>query len=233
MQKECESAVFYYGDEDQNIVNEVSQYLDNNVDKIWEFFEIKKPIKKVKILIYKNKSEFDEAYKLDNDLSSDYQVPKWVVGTGTKNGSISLLSLNGYEGTAHAFNQDEYNLALLKFKKRVVHEYVHFANMQFNKEHNCWYTAKFLVEGIAILLSEQYKDYQTLILDCTKRQILNNNYDCKYYNYYLLTRTLVENYDKNFVLKLFQSSREAKEFLDETLFEQTSKTVEVAQNLIK
>lgn len=231
MQKECESAVFYYDDKDSNVINEVSQYLDKNVDKIWDFFEIKKPIKKVEILIYKNKSEFDMAYKQDNDLSSDYRVPNWCVGTGTKNGNISLLSLNGYQGTAHAFNQDEYNLALLKFKKRVVHEYVHFANMQFNKEHNCWYTAKFLVEGIAVLLSEQFKDY-TLQLDCTKEQILSNR-DCKYANYYLLTKTLIENYDKNFVLNLFQSSREANEFLEKTLFEQTSKEMQVKQNLIK
>ncbi len=225
MQKICESAIFEFKDEESDLINEISIYLDKNADTIWEFFEIEKSDKKPKIILYNDKEYFDTAYRRDNNLPNDYIVPNWSVGTGTQDGNINLLSLNAYKGTPHEFNQNEYDKALLKFKRRVVHEYVHFVNMQFNQIHNCSFTARFLVEGVAILLSEQYKDYLSPQIDCTKEQILNKR-DCKYANYYLLTRTLVNNYDKSFVLQLFKSSREANEFLDKTLFEQTSKKYE-------
>ena len=55
-------------------------------------------------------------------------------------------------------------------------------------------------------------------------EVLDRNPEKRNYNaYYLLVKYLVEHYDKTFVLNLFTSSRQAKEFLINELYDEASK----------
>lgn len=52
------------------------------------------------------------------------------------------------------------------------------------------------------------------------------SYDMKkacYDGWYLVTKFLVENYDKYFVFELFKSNRQAREFLQSELYEKVKK----------
>ena len=218
MQKICKTAIFDFQEKDQGLIDELSKFLDENAKIALDFFEIEMPKDKVQINIIPSKEEFDNVFKSSRSLSKDYQVPSWLRGT-CRDGVITYLSIHGYNGTTHAFDEKDYEKALEDYKKTILHEYVHFINENFNKQKNCSYTEKYLVEGIATYLSGQ-KEGQNLQLTASKEKILNpRNY---YYNdYYLLTKYLVENYDKPFVLELFQSSRMAREFLTNELYDKT------------
>ncbi len=210
MTKESKYAIFEYEEQDENIINDLIDWLDKNAIMIFNFFDIALNNNKVKIQILKNKHEFDKDYKISNKLQKDYTVPDWCIGFSNNN-QIKIVSFNDYANIPSHKN-DTFEL----YKKTILHEYVHYVNFLFNQSKNCDYTEKYLVEGIACFLSKQY-DGQKLELNSSIENILNENF-ASYSSYYLLTKYLVENYDKNFVLKLFQNKKQAREFLVTELY---------------
>lgn len=208
MEKVSKYAVFEFSKSDSDFIDDLSDYLDNNVKEIFNFFEIT-PNNKVKISIISTKQEYDkifeERYKFTSPSSRGFYA----------NGRIYFLSFHDYKNTPHSYIDSEKLEALEDFKKTLVHEYVHYINELFIKKHNCSYTAKYLVEGIAIYLSHQ-KDNKDIEFNFTLDMLLDKN--CPYSAYYLIAKYLIENYDKSFVLELFQSSRQANEFLKQELF---------------
>lgn len=208
MEKVSKYANFEFNDSDSDLIDDLSDYLDNNVKEIFNFFEIT-PNNKVKISIISTKQEYDkifeERYKFTSPSSRGFY----------SNGRIYFLSFHDYKNTPHSYIDSEKLEAFEDFKKTLVHEFVHYINELFYKKHNCSYTAKYLVEGIAIYLSHQ-KDNKNVEFNFTLDMLLDKN--CPYSAYYLITKYLIENYDKSFVLELFQSSRQANEFLKQELF---------------
>ena len=133
---------------------------------------------------------------------------------------VFYLSLNDYKNTAHKFDKKHYKEAFEHYKKTLVHEFVHFVNLEcFNRIRKCGRPAKYLSEGIATYLSGQ-KDNKKIIFDYSIDDIMHFDYNKSCYDgWYLVTKYLVENYDKQFVLSLFESNREANDFLQNELYE--------------
>ena len=211
MEKISKYANFEFNESDSDLIDILSDYLDNNVKEIFDFFKII-PNKKVKIILISTKKEYDKIFKEKHKFTSPSSRGF------CKNGTIYYLSFYDYKNTSHSYIDSEKQEALEDFKRTLIHEYVHYINELFNKKHNCSYTAKYLVEGIAIYLSHQ-KDNKNIEFNFTLDMLFDKNYP--YSAYYLITKYLIENYDKSFVLELFQSSRQANEFLKQELFGKT------------
>lgn len=219
---ESRYAIFNYNESDKVLVQELSKYLDDNAINIIEYFEIEPSIlKKVEINIIPTKKEFDELYKKTHKLSIDKKVPNWIVGFSGK--KITYLSLFDYKNTVHAFKQEEYENKLKYYKKTIVHEYVHFINMLFNKKMDCNFTSKYLIEGIACYLSHQYDDKEKIIKSSLDDII--NCKNCTYVEFYTLTDYLINNYSKDKVFELLQSSEKANVFLKEELYDRTIESI--------
>lgn len=207
-----EYAIFEYEEVDKILIYELVDYLDSKAKIVYGFFNLDFNGSKPIIRIIPTKKEFDS-----------YFESEWNFNAGTssrgfyKNGVISYLSINDYKNTTHAFEKDSYLEALDDYKKTLVHEFIHYVNELFNVINNCGPTIKFLREGIAIYLSGQ-KENKSIKLSNSLEELLdaNKNY---YDEYYLLTKYLINNYDKEFVSELFKSNRKAREFLKEELYE--------------
>lgn len=219
MQYVSEYSIINYQESDAELVSDLAEYLDNNAAPIYDFFGVTDKQKAI-INIIPTKQEFDKIFREKRGLPDDYELGKWVRGTGCPNGDIDYLSINDYDNTTHRFDPKDYDKALIGYKKTLVHEYVHFVNQLFNKQNNCSYTALYLVEGIAVYLSRQTEEWARVAFDASLEQLVNHE-SCGYGNYYLLTKELLTHYDRDFVLNLFTSSREANEFLVSTLYEET------------
>ncbi len=214
MQKIAKFAKFNFDKSDEDLIDELADYLDSQVAEIYNFFEVETPQEKVEIDIISTKTEYDKKFKLLNGWQVDEEVPKSARGCFAK-GKILYLSIHDYKNTTHAFEKQDTKKAIEGYKKTLVHEYVHFVNDLFNKRHGCSWTEKFLVEGIATYLSHQ-KDEETVPFDFTLTQLMKKD---DYSAYYLVTKYFVENYDKKYVLEVFQSSRMARELLTNELFD--------------
>lgn len=203
-------ASFYYKENDNCLVDELSNYLNHFIDQIYDFFNIQTK-EKIKINIVSKKETFD------NKLKEEFNMP--VVSKSSrgffsyKDNAIYYLSINDYDKTTHDKNDIE------NYKKTLVHECVHYINNLFNKENNCGDTAIYLREGIAVYLSHQNDD-KNLIFDYTLDDFFTNSKVTKncYAGYYLIVKYLVEHYNKDFVLNLFTSSRQANLFLKDQLY---------------
>lgn len=220
MEKESNFAIFVYEKQDQDLIDQLSTYLDSKAKNICMFFDVNTPFKNPTIKIIPTKEEYDNIWRQSLGFPADYDVPKWSVGF-SKNLHITYLSLHDYKNTSHSFEEDDFLLALDHYKKTLVHEYVHFVNELFNIKNNCGFTAKYLREGIATYLSGQ-KENKQLNFNFTLDQLLQQDVKQSCYaGWFLVTKYLVENYDRPFVLQLFQSNRQATEFLNNELFEKS------------
>lgn len=217
MEKQTKYAVFYYEKQDEDLIDELASALEEKAQDIFAFFEII-PTKKAQIRIIPTKQQYDDIYRKERNLNQDYPLPLWAIGN-CREGVITYLSLHDYKSTSHKYKDADYELALDYYKKTIVHEYVHFVNENFNEIKQCAYTEKYLVEGIATYLSGQ-KTGQEIIFDYTIEQILARDMQKSCYDgWFLVTKYFVENYAKDFILEIFQSSRQARELLTNELYE--------------
>lgn len=219
VKKESEYAIFNYQRSDNCLIEELSSYLDSQVERIIKFFNVKLPNEKLIINIIATKKEFDEIFKTQHNLNNDFLVPKWSIGEYLANKNcINYLSINDYKNTTHAFTEDSLLTAVEHYKKTLVHEFVHYINQLFNIQNDNGWTSKYLREGIAVYLSGQ-KENQHIAFDFTLEELLETDVAKSCYNgYYLITKYLVENYDKDVILNLFTSSNQSRRFLEQELY---------------
>ncbi len=202
--KESNYAIFEYQEADREIVELISEYLDNYAVNAYKFFQIK-PRCKVLFSIIQTKKEFDES--IYNETGR--KVEDWVVGTSLGGKEIRLLSFNDYKN-----NKTHKNNTLNDYKKTALHEFTHFVNAEYLKERNCEGSEKFLSEGIACYISGQYENVSEI--KSSLEEILGRK--TAYGDFKVLVKYLVENYDKHFVLSLFESREKANNFLKKELF---------------
>ncbi len=217
MRKETKFAIFDFEKEDADLIDYLASYLDNNAKVALDFFEVKVPKEKIHIKIMPTKKEYDEYYKVLYALPKDTKLKGWMVGTyNFEKNQIVYLSLHDFKSTTQSLKDAPFDEALIDYQKTILHEYVHYANGLFRKKYNCSYPEKYLSEGIATYLSGQY-DASTLNFDFEIEDVLDNNKNI-YYSYYILTKYLVENYKKDYVLEVFKSSDASKKLLEDELF---------------
>ena len=215
MRKESEIAIFNYNKSDKDLIGYLDNYLTEQAKRIFDFFEVEMPNTKISINIIPTKKEFDEIYKSVWNRNAE----SWCIGFYDDK-QITYLSLNDYKNTSHAFKQEDYGFALEYYKKTIVHEFVHYVNDLFKIKYGCGHTEKYLSEGLATCLSNQ-KENTNLKFDYSLDDILNSR-GC-YNGWYLLTKYLIENYDKQFIFSLIKSNRKAREFLQDELYHKASR----------
>ena len=225
VKKENDFAMFEYEKVDEDLIDILSNYLEKQAHLAFEFFELEPPKSKVLIKIIPTKKEYDEYYIKLNNYPPDAKLPGWLIGNYIyEKNQITSLSLHDFKNTTHSLKDVPLEEGLDYYQKTIFHEFVHYANGLFRNKHNCGYSAKYLTEGIAAYLSKQH-DGKNLKFDFTVEDTLDENKNL-YYAYYMLTKYFVENYDKNFVLQTFQSSRQARELLKNELFDKAKQNFE-------
>lgn len=218
MTRESKYAIFKYKKIDEDLIDDLASYLDEHGHIPFDFFEVEVPKDKVVIEIVPTKKEYDEKYKKDRQLPDDFPLGTWNVGSSFfKMRKILFLSPRDYKNTTHYMKDVPYPELINHWHKTVVHEFTHYVQGLFNIKHNCASTMKFLGEGIATYLSGQ-REGQKIKFDFTFDNLWGNE-KFSYVASYLVTKYLVEHYDKDYVLEVFQSNRQARELLQNELYD--------------
>ena len=210
MNKITDSAIFNYEINDELLIEELSDYIDEYKDTIYNFFDINISDKKPIINIVDKKEKLDEIHKKFNNLKDTDEVPKWIVGLSTSDMQIYYLSINDYDNTSHAFKKENYKMHLDMYKKTILHEYVHYVNRLFCQKNNCSFSIKCLSEGIAQYLSNQNSD-SILQFNYSLNDILTSN-NC-YNGWYLVTKYIIEKYSHELFLDLLKDKNRAESFI--------------------
>ena len=134
MEKITKSSLFQFEQKDSGLVNDLAIYLDENFQTIYHFFGMDNDYQKPIIHIVATKKELDDIYRRFNDLDSNDDVPKWLVGLCASDMQIYYLSLNDYKNTSHAFDDSEYDSQLDMYKKTILHEFIHYVHRSFCKK---------------------------------------------------------------------------------------------------
>ena len=223
MKKECEFAIFNFEEQDGKLIDDLCEFIDKNAQKVYDFFEIKKK-EKATINIIPTKAEYDAFYIKKYNLKADQKVPKWAIGSRADDGQIYYVSLFDYKNTSHAYEEKDFEAALVRYKKTCLHEFVHFVNLKYQQEKGCGRTETWLSEGLAVYLSGQKEDKEIEGFPFTLQQLMpQENFGSCYDGWYMLIKYLVENYPKQKIFELIESNRQAREFLKDELFERVRK----------
>ena len=193
MEKNSLYAKFIYSKEDETLVDELDAYLNDNAERIFDFFDSALERKPLNIKIIPTKKEYDEL----NQKRRGVEIPKWSIGTFYDN-TIEYVSLNDYKNTTHAFPPEKYDEALEYYKKTFVHEFTHYVLLIYKEQFNNDYPIKYLNEGIAQYLSGQ-RDDNKYEFNYSLDDILSNN--C-YAGWFLMTKYIVEEYGREYFLEL-------------------------------
>ena len=214
MRKDNSFAIFYYNKQDEDLIDVLSSYIEEKAHVAFDFFQVEMPKSKVKIKIVSSKKEYDKYYIKMYKLSPETKLYGWMIGNfNFEKNQITYLSLHDFKNTTHRLKDVPFNDALDYYKKTILHEFVHYVNGLFRKEHDCGYAEKFLTEGIATYLSGQNDAASLPKFDFTLEEVLDRNKN-NYGAYFLLTKYFVEHY----VLNIFQSGRQSRELLQNELF---------------
>ncbi len=200
---EYNHAIFKYSEEDSNLIKELNDYIDENIEEICDFFELKNRNNKAIIEIFHTKEKIDiEVSKAKEvDVSS---IPNWLIGFSCSD-KIYFLSLRDYKSTPYKDKTD-----LEEYKKTILHEYIHYIVGLFSIENNCDYPHKALNEGIAQYLSHQ-RDRNIIELKHDLSEVLDGTR--AYSEWYLITKYILDNYSKDYFLELLKDKNKTREFI--------------------
>lgn len=188
MKKELKYIILEYSEDDSIYIDDLCDYIDRNSDEIIDFFEIKNFGEKVNVKLWDNVEEFRKNYK----KTFKRDAKKWICGFAISN-TINTLSLKEYKKT---YSHENSNLEDLK--KLVMHEFTHSAHGKVGNTKNM----KWLTEGLATTLSHQW-DNSEKKFDISLEQLLNDT--ISYVYYYTMFSYILEEYGKNYILKLIKN----------------------------
>ena len=188
-------AKYYYEKQDEDLIKGLDEYINKEAENIYNFFDSTLERKQVEIHIIPTKEEYDNIVLKYRNID---EVPKWDIGN-THDSVITFISLKDYKNTSHAYILKNYNKALDYYNKAIVHEYVHFVSILYKKKNNIKHTTRYLEEGIA-----QYLSHQKENLKLEFKYSLEDIYESKssYDGFYLMTKYILDNYGKEYFLKL-------------------------------
>lgn len=207
MQIKCENITINYTEQEKEYINE---FLENVIKKskaILEFFNLKKLEYPVTITFW---DDLNNYRKKRNEQLKKYNrtVPLWEVGCAYSNEKkehiIEILSLNERRKCEkHEF--DRLNDIFLVG----VHEYIHACHSEFKDYKE---TLTYINEGLATLLSNQFKENKNYQINFTKEELLMAK--TNYYNYYLIMKYIIENKSKEYILELIKNKEMQEKELD-------------------
>ena len=184
-----------YTEKDIEYINELKGYIDCNYKEIVDFFGITNFDAKVSIKLFDNLEKFRAAC---GEIRKNKEVPLWLCGLSfykDNKYNIYSLSLEEYKKT-----KSHDNCTLKDMQLLIMHEFVHACH------YKCTNNAKlplWMSEGLATTLSHQYDDIE-ISFDATLEQVINGGIDYK--NYYAMFVYVLNNYGKDYVLKLLKNT---------------------------
>ena len=195
MEKQTLYAKFIYEKQDEKLVNILEEYIEENAERIFEFFDPSLERKPLEIEIISTKKEYDERQKARRKVE---EIPNWSVGTYYDN-KIEYVSFNDYQNTGHRYTEENYEDALNHYKKTIIHEFTHYVLKLYIDKYDNNEPLKYLNEGIAQYLSGQ-RDNMKLEFNYSLDNILNSK-DC-YPGWYLMVKYILDEYSREYFLKL-------------------------------
>ena len=192
-----------YTNADLEYIDYISKIIDERCENIVNFFELDKYEDKTYVKLFDDLDEFRKYFKEVHN----YEAPKWVCGFD-KDKNVYTLSLNEYRKTKTHENDTLDDMICL-----VLHEFTHAVH---ERRHKNILVRKWLAEGAATYLSGQYKDVYEI--NCSYEDILEHS---PYTNYRALFAYVLENYGKEYILKLIDDEELLKNET-ERLFEEVS-----------
>lgn len=171
----------------------ISSFINDNIDDIWHYFGLNKET--IYIKITNNYEEFKDIFvKYLNSLPGENTCGFILDSKKT----VIVLNYNDYTKT---HKKDD-----LAYLKMILHECVHVVHSMYCNKN---YPIKCIWEGIACFLSNQYKDHS--IKEIPEQYLLTDK--LSYIYYYNIMKLLVENFDKEIILKILKNEIKADEYI--------------------
>lgn len=193
MKKELKHMIIEYTNKDNDYIEYIMNRLDDISDEIVTFFNLGNFDPKVSVKIHDNIIDFENRYK---ECFKTKSVLEWAVGFAKKEeiDVLCLEELKKRKGHAHG---DENSILYL-----ILHEFTHSVHLRYHFYKNNKIKYYWLNEGIATCISHQYDNYD-LEFDATLEEVTVSG-GCRYVNYYTMFKYVLNNYGKDYILKLIK-----------------------------
>lgn len=222
MIKELKYIALEYTNKDIEYIEELTNYLEKETERVVEFFNIKNFENKVKIKLYDNIDTFRE----DVNKIIKRNVPDWMCGLSfNKEDNIEYIYTLSLEELRKADGHKNANLIYLE--QVILHEFTHSCNSIVSKKLEViWF-----VEGLATYVSGQINNKEILFTnDMTLDKMIDMNQGINYINYYSLFKYTYETYGYNYIMKLLKDNNLLKEVTPK-LLEEAKQSINKKKNL--
>ena len=186
MRKETKEFIIEY-DKDIDYIADLIKKLEQEVDRILNFFELKNLKKKKKIKIWTSR----KAYQ----THLEKYVPKYYewMNADTFDGNINLLSIEEYRKT-----REHSDITLEEFLENIIHEFVHSCQQEINPDSK---NVEWFWETLATNLGNPF-DY-TIDLKFNEDQLINdfNSVPNNYEIVFTIGKYLLENYSHEDIMR--------------------------------
>lgn len=222
MIKELKYITLEYTNKDIEYIEELTNHLEKETERIVTFFNIKKFENKVKIKLYDNIDTFRE----DVNKIIKRNVPDWMCGLSfNKEENIECIYALSLEELKKAEGHNNANLIYLE--QVILHEFIHSCNSIVSKKLEViWF-----VEGLATYISGQINNKEILFTnDMTLDKMIDMNQGINYINYYSLFKYTYETYGYDYIMKLLKDNNLLKE-VTPILLEEAKQSINKKKNL--
>lgn len=183
-----ESKHFIIEHNNEEYIDELITKIEQRVDEIISFFEIKELKNKITIKLIKGKENFDNLFYEYHKFRTNL----YGVGFATEN-EIVYLSYDSFNETKHSDKDFNFYIDIL------VHEITHIIHKTFSNNMSL----RYLNEGIASLFGRQYTlSFHKNLLRIDYESLINEK-ESNYINFYMIVKYLYKK-DKKYLLKLLK-----------------------------
>lgn len=202
-----------YTTDDFTYIDVLVKELKTKYLNIMEFFNLHELEHIVKIKMWNNLAEYRNYFS----KKINRKIPNWEVARATINKNESCIDLLSLEERIKCEGHQEDNLN--NMLKIIIHEFVHICHITYSNYNGSmvWFG-----EGLATNLSNQFTK---LGINCSLDDILNGK--AQYINYYSMVKYLLDNFSKDYILKLAKD----KDLLEKETKDIYYKTIEYIKNL--
>lgn len=166
-----------YTEESADLIEPLTQYLDENKARIFQFLEMDGLKRPAEIKIFPTLESWKKDYAINGE---NYE--EWMVGNAG-NGTIKMLNFHEYSKLASHKND-----SFEDYKKIILHEFIHLCHQQEDKSTSgsiCF------TEGLAHYLAKQ-KFRKVNLKNYSEKQIYDYQEFRKLNGQYMLAHTMVE-----------------------------------------
>lgn len=169
--------IIQYTEECADLIEPITQYLDENKAQVFQFLEMDGLKKTAIIKIFPTLESWKRDFEINN-----YWYEEWMVGNAS-NGIIKMLNFHEYS-KLNSHKNDSFD----DYKKTIFHEFIHLCHQQEDKSTSgsiCF------TEGLAHYLAEQ-KFRRVNLKNYSEKQIYDYQEFRKLNGQYMLAHTMVE-----------------------------------------